>query len=122
MFAGDNITSQSLGRDKGEGAASWFKVAVDGFEFDPGPKARWKTNEEGMTRLLCAERLMGGDRTTLSYKRKLSDFPVTPLTNIWSDTVGQNQLGGEKIYIVQTALKIVERCILMTTDPGWCRR
>jgi adenine-specific DNA-methyltransferase len=118
IFAGDNITSQSLGRDKGEGAASWFKVAVDGFDFDPGPKARWKTNEEGMTRLLCAERLMGGDRTTLSYKRKLSDFPVTPLTNIWSDTVGQNQLGGEKIYIVQTALKIVERCILMTTDPG----
>lgn len=37
---------------------------------------------------------------------------------MWSDTVGQNQLGGEKIYIVQTALKIVERCLLMTTDPG----
>ena len=55
---------------------------------------------------------------TLSYKRLLSDFPVTPLSNVWADTVGQNQLGGEKIYIVQTALKIVERCLLMTTDPG----
>ena len=118
VFAGDNITSQSIGREKGEGAASWFTVAIDGYEFDPGPKARWKTNEEGMQRLLAADRLIGGDRTTLSYKRKLSDFPVTPLINIWTDTVGQNQLGGEKIYIVQTALKIVERCLLMTTDPG----
>jgi len=118
VFAGDNITSQSMGREKGEGAASWFKVAVDGYDFTPGPKARWKTNEEGMKRLLLANRLIGGDRTTLSYKRTLLDFPVTPLANVWSDTVGQNQLGGEKIYIVQTALKIVERCILMTTDPG----
>ena len=118
IFAGDNITSQSMGREKGEGAASWFKVNVDGYEFTPGPKARWKTNEEGMKRLQLAERLIGGDRSTLSYKRTLSDFPVTPLGNVWSDTVGQNQLGGEKIYIVQTALKIVERCILMTTDPG----
>jgi len=118
IFAGDNITSQSMGREKGEGAASWFKVQVDGYDFTPGPKARWKTNEEGMRRLLQAERLIGGQRTTLSYKRTLSDFPVTPLANVWSDTVGQNQLGGEKIYVVQTALKIVERCLLMTTDPG----
>lgn len=65
VFAGDNITSQSLGREKGEGAASWFKVSVDGYDFTPGAKARWKTNEEGMKRLLCAERLIGGDRTTL---------------------------------------------------------
>jgi adenine-specific DNA-methyltransferase len=118
IFAGDNITSQSLGRDKGEGASSWFKLDVDGFEFTPGLKARWKTNEQGMRRLKLAERLIGGDRSTLSYKRKLSDFPVSPLLNIWTDTVGQNQLGGEKLYVVQTALKIVERCLLMTTDPG----
>lgn len=118
VFAGDNITSQSLGREKGEGAASWFKISVDGFTFDPGPKARWKTNEEGMRRLFRAGRLMGGDRTTLSYKRKLTDFPVTPISDLWTDTVGQNQLGGEKLYVVQTANKIVQRCMLMTTEPG----
>ena len=118
VYAGDNITSQSIGRDKGEGAASWFEVEVDGYKFTPGLRGRWKTNEEGMTRLLHAGRLIGGNRMTLSYKRLLSDFPVTPLSNVWADTVGQNQLGGEKIYIVQTALKIVERCLLMTTDPG----
>jgi len=118
IFAGDNITSQSVGRQKGEGAASWFHVQVDGFDFTPGPKARWKSNEEGMGRLSRAERLIGGDRATLSYKRTLNDFPVSPLGNVWTDTVGQNQLGGEKVYVVQTALKIVERCLLMTTDPG----
>lgn len=118
VFAGDNITSQSIGRDKGEGASSWFRISVDGTPFDPGPKARWKTNEEGMRRLHGAERLIGGDRSTLSYKRHLDDFPVTPLSNVWTDTVGQNQLGGEKLYVVQTALKIVERCMLMTTRPG----
>lgn len=118
VFAGDNVTSQSMGREKGEGAASWFKIRVDGTDFTPGPKARWKTNEAGMTRLLMAERLIGGERSTLSYKRKLNDFPVSPLGSVWTDTVGQNQLGGEKVYIVQTALKIVERCMLMTTVPG----
>ena len=118
VYAGRDVTSQSIGRDKGEGAASWFEVEVDGYKFTPGLRGRWKTNEEGMRRLLHADRLIGGNRRTLSYKRFLSDFPVTPLSNVWTDTVGQNQLGGEKTYIVQTALKIVERCLLMTTDPG----
>ncbi|MBN1512020.1 MAG: transposase [Phycisphaerae bacterium] len=118
VYAGDNITSQSMGREKGEGAASWFRVSVDGRSFTPGPKARWKTNEQGMQRLLRAERLIGGDRTTMSYKRRLDDFPVTTLSNVWTDTVGQNQLGGEKVYVVQTALKVVERCMAMTTRPG----
>lgn len=118
IFAGDNITSQSMGREKGEGAASWFTVTVDGRGFNPGAKARWKTNEEGMRRIQLADRLMGGDRTTLSYKRKITDFPVTPLLNVWTDTVGQNQFAGEKMYVVQTAVKIVQRCMLLTTDPG----
>jgi len=118
VFAGDNITSQSMGREKGEGAASWFTVTVDGRSFTPGPKARWKTNEEGMARLLLAERLIGGDRTTLSYKRRFTDFPVSLILNVWTDTVGQNQFAGDKLYVVQTAVKIVQRCMLMTTDPG----
>lgn len=118
IFAGDNITSQSMGREKGEGAASWFTVSVEGRDFTPGSKARWKTNEEGMRRLQLADRLIGGDRTTLSYKRKLTDFPVSPLLNIWTDTVGQNQFAGDKLYVVQTAVKIVQRCMLLTTEPG----
>ncbi|WP_295446112.1 DNA methyltransferase [uncultured Thiodictyon sp.] len=52
------------------------------------------------------------------YMRFLEDYPVYVLTDIWTDTLGQNQFGGPKTYVVQTALTAVERCMLMATDPG----
>ena len=118
IYAADNLTSQSVGRAKGEGAASWFAVAIDGKEYRPSEKVRWKTNEEGMSRLLIASRVLvtGGEK--LAYLRYLDDFPALPLSDVWTDTVGQNQMGGDKLYVVQTANRIIERCILMTTDPG----
>ncbi|MCU1484401.1 MAG: methylase [Actinomycetia bacterium] len=116
-FGLDNMTSQSQGRAKGEGAASWFEIEVGGRKFTPGPQARWKTNAAGMHRLVIADRVRGAGRN-LGYVRYIDDFPAFPLTNLWTDTLGQNQFGGDKVYVVQTALKIVERCMLMTTDPG----
>jgi adenine-specific DNA-methyltransferase len=118
VFTAGNLTSQSVGRDKGEGAASWFTVKKDGKEYKPNLKVRWKTNELGMSRLLKAERVYASSGDELSYVRFFDDFPAQQLSNVWTDTVGQNQFGGEKIYVVQTALKMVERCLLMTTDPG----
>ncbi|MDX2089784.1 MAG: site-specific DNA-methyltransferase [Kofleriaceae bacterium] len=120
IFALDNITSQSIGREKGEGAACWFPVTLPGIgkPFLPPEKARWKTNEEGMRRLLAARRVDASSGGKLGYVRYLNDFPLYPLSNVWMDTVGQNQTGGDKLYVVQTALKAVQRCILMTTDPG----
>ena len=114
-FRLSDMTSQSMGRDKGEGSASWFPVSIEGIEIRPSIKARWKTNEEGMTRLLFANRLMKGKRT-LNYVRFIRDFPAMAITNVWAD-VGSS-VGGDKLYIVQTANKIIERCILMSTDPG----
>jgi len=118
IFTAGNLTSQSVGREKGEGAASWFVVRKDGKEYRPSLRVRWKTNEAGMERLLKADRVYatGGDQ--LAYVRFFDDFPAQQLSNVWTDTVGQNQFGGEKVYVVQTALRMVERCILMTTDPG----
>ena len=54
----------------------------------------------------------------LGYVRYFDDFPAQPLNNLWTDTVGQNQMGGEKLYVVQSAIKPVQRCVLMSTDPG----
>ncbi len=54
---------------------------------------------------------------TLSYIRFIDDFRVFPINNVWTDT-GASGFGDDKIYVVQTASKIVERCLLMTTDPG----
>jgi adenine-specific DNA-methyltransferase len=118
VFTAGNLTSQSVGREKGEGASSWFVVNKDGKEFRPSLKVRWKTNEVGMQRLLKADRIYATSGDELSYVRFFEDFPAQQLSNVWTDTVGQNQFGGEKVYVVQTALKMVERCILMTSDPG----
>ena len=118
IFTASNLTSQSVGREKGEGAASWFPVAYEGREYRPSLQLRWKTNQAGMNRLLMAHRVCATSGNLLAYVRYFRDFPVQQLANIWMDTIGQNQLGGEKVYVVQTALKIVQRCILMTSDPG----
>jgi len=118
IFAGDNLTSQSLGREKGEGAASWFDVEIDGRGYNPGRTARWKTNEAGMQRLLWAGRVLPTRGQKLSYVRYLDDFPAATFSEVWTDTLGQNQFGGDKTYVVQTALPVVQRCLLMTTNPG----
>jgi adenine-specific DNA-methyltransferase len=71
-----------------------------------------------MNRLLAAGRIHAGSGKNLGYIRFIDDFPASPLTNLWTDTVGQNQYGGPKMYVVQTALKAVQRCMLAATDPG----
>jgi adenine-specific DNA-methyltransferase len=82
---------------------------------DPGV---WKTDEAGMQRLIAAGRVHAGSGKYPGYIRYVDDFPASPLGNLWTDTVGQNQYGGPKIYVVQTALRAVQRCILAATDPG----
>jgi adenine-specific DNA-methyltransferase len=113
----DNLTSQSVGRVKGEGAASWFPVTIDGREFRPSMRNRWKTNEDGMARLLDARRLqVTGD--SLAYVRFIDDFPAFAISNVWGDIGGIQSRADPKVYVVQTATSAVERCVLMTTDPG----
>jgi len=105
----DNLTSSKPPGD--------FPVTFGGKVWRPA-KGYWKTGEEGMRRLIAANRVAAG-RTTLSYIRLLDDFPCFELNNIWTDTVGQNQFGsGGKVYAVQTANIALQRCLLMTTDPG----
>ena len=115
IYCLDNLTSQSVGRTKGEGAACWFPVAIGNREYLPTMSSRWKTNEEGMARLIRAERVEGaGNRA--GYVRYLRDFPVYPITNLWDDVM--SSFMADKVYVVQTNTKIVARCLLMTTDPG----
>ncbi|MBN9433605.1 MAG: site-specific DNA-methyltransferase [Bosea sp.] len=115
IYSLDNLTSQSMGRDKGEGAASWFPVDIEGETFRPSMTVRWKTNETGMRRLKISRRL-GYTSSRLGYVRYLDDFPVYPLSANWGD-VGASFMA-DKAYVVQTSPKVIQRCILMTTDPG----
>ncbi len=78
----------------------------------------WKTSREGMDELIRQRRVDVTKTGNLGYVRYFDDFLAMPISCLWTDTVGQNQLGGEKLYVVQSALKPIQRCILMTTDPG----
>ena len=115
IYSLDNLTSQSAGRDKGEGAASWFGVELDGRIHKPALSVRWKTNEQGMKRLKSAGRLEA-TKNRLGYVRYLADFPAVQITNRWDD-VGASFMA-DKTYVVQTSQTVIQRCILMTTDPG----
>lgn len=112
----DNITSQASGREKGEGAASWFPVELGGKTFRPTDTSRWKTNEAGMARLGQSERLAASGNT-LRYVRYLDDFRCFPIGPLWSDTTIAG-FASSKRYVVETDPPVIERCMLMTTDPG----
>ena len=112
----DNITSQSIGRDKGEGAASWFPVKIEGREILPSHKVRWKTNQQGMDRLQKAGRL-NASKNSLSYVRHLNDFIAASFHHIWTDTVISGS-SLDKNYVVETLPLVVQRCLLMATDPS----
>lgn len=115
IYSLDNLTSQSAGRDKGEGAASWFEVSLGRKTYKPSLTVRWKTNEEGMSRLKIAGRLEA-TASRIGYVRYLDDFPAVQINNRWDD-VGASFMS-DKIYVVQTSQSVIQRCLLMATDPG----
>ena len=73
----------------------------------------WVTNVEGMTKLANFKRFFP-EGVNLSYVQYIQDFPYKKLTNLWTDTSGANN----KIYAVQTSERPLQRCLLMTTNPG----
>lgn len=76
----------------------------------------WKSNLVGLERLAKAQRLIPR-KTSVSYVRFLDDFPVVPVSDIWLDTRWGFD-AGEKIYVVETNPRVVERCLAMASDPG----
>lgn len=90
-----------------------FPFSFKGETFLPG-KQYWKTHEQGLKRCAEANRLQSSGRT-LFYRMFLDDFPCVVYSNIWTDT---QPSFGDKVFVVQTATKVIQRCLLMTTDPG----
>ncbi|MFI6075817.1 site-specific DNA-methyltransferase [Actinoplanes sp. NPDC051343] len=88
---------------------------LHGKSFTPG-NGTFRTDAEGMKRLELAGRLLPSGKT-LSFLRYLDDFPFKPRSDIWDDT-RISGFGDKKTYVVQTAARVVERCVLMSTDPG----
>ncbi|MCY4322834.1 MAG: site-specific DNA-methyltransferase [Gammaproteobacteria bacterium] len=81
--------------------------------FNAGDSSHWKTGTGGRSRLVKADRIVMLN-TSLRYKRFFQDYPIKAIYNIWTDLGGATDMS----YVVQTATKLVQRCLLMSTDPG----
>ncbi len=92
-----------------------FPFSFRGVVFRPGPGG-WKSNNVGFHRLAKADRIMAREKS-VSYVRFLEDFPVVPISELWTD-VRWGFDASLKRYVVETNPRVVQRCILMTTDPG----
>ncbi|MCY4613070.1 MAG: DNA methyltransferase [Nitrospira sp.] len=90
-----------------------FPFEYKGKVYTPTTGKSWKTNLEGMNRLISANRLHATAKA-LRYVLYHEDFPVMELANVWTDTLGATG----KHYVVQTVATAIQRCLLMTTDPG----
>ena len=87
-------------------------VEIDGVFYPSGGNS-WKISPSHLPRLYSAGRVVP-QKTRLVFKRYANDFPCVPISNIWGGLGGAS----DKLYVVQTNVKIVARCMLMTTDPG----
>lgn len=114
VFRIDNIISQ------GSSETTIRTFSFQGSTFDCGTNSHWKTNpENGMPRLAKSNRVVASSRGKLGYVRYFEDFRIQRMSNLWSDIGGSVQSRSDpKIYVVQTGTALVQRCILMATDPG----
>jgi adenine-specific DNA-methyltransferase len=107
----DNILSQ--GRAKERQPFQFRGKTYDSWE----KNSHWKANyPDGMERLARANRVHVAENS-IQYVRFHTDFDAAVHGNIWTDT-GSGNFTDEKVYVVQTNTKVIERCILMATDPG----
>lgn len=115
LFMTGDLTSQRQGRPSGPGSAMHFPIEIDGHSFEPRGGRGWTTTRSGIESLARADRLMMRGNS-IYYIRYYDDFPVTPISNEWRDTA--SGFMRDKVYVVQTNQKVIQRCLLMTTDPG----
>src|SRR5690606_26115169 len=115
---GELICSAQNLRSQGGGDERNRTFELNGMQFDCGPNHHWKTPPRpGLERLSKCNRLQINGNTP-NYLRFVIDNPVYPINDRWLDTAVAGFSGDTKRYVVETPTKVVERCILMTTDPG----
>lgn len=107
----DNLTSQRPAQ-----GADLKEFLFEGKIYTPG-KGTFKTDLRGLKALSKSRRLEATSSGKLYYVRYIDDFPVFPMSNQWNDTSVAG-FAADKIYVVQSSTKVIQRCLLMATDPG----
>ena len=111
LFRDQGMTSRT-----GSGTTT-FDVLFRGRQYRPS-SGGWRTSQTGFTRVMKADRILPTG-STLSFKKFFDDFAAISVDNLWADVSGGvTSRSDPKVYIVQTGTHVVQRCILMTTDPG----
>jgi adenine-specific DNA-methyltransferase len=111
LFRDQGLTSRSAS------ATTIFPISAFGKTYEPSTGG-WRTSETGMARVLRSDRILKTGQT-LSYRKYFDDFYALSIDNFWADVSGGiTSRADPKIYVVQTATSIIERCLLMTTDAG----
>ena len=100
--------------ERGNDPERRFSVNLDGSDFIPKDGYVWRGKKDQIQRLIDKKRLVR-TREGYGYKFYISDFPAIEITNLWEDTAGKVT---DMIYVVQTNEKIIQRCMLMSSDPG----
>ena len=109
-FRTANLTSQGANTEDLE------PFEYEGKKFTPSANNHWKPGRKKLPILANKNRLVAVGNT-LAFKRFIDDFPVVAINNLWTDTI-ESTFAIDRRYVVQTAQKVIQRCILMTTDPG----
>ena len=110
LYEPDNLQGQGSAREP-------QPFTFEGKVYEPGANSHWKANyPDGLERLADADRIHVA-ANSIRYRRFASDFPYKERGNLWTDTL-TGSFTEEKMYVVQTNPKVVERCLLMTSDPG----
>lgn len=110
LYKPDNIQSQGAAKEP-------QPFAFEGKTYRPGNNSHWKASfPDGMGRLAAAGRIHIA-KNSIQYRRFADDFPYEEIGNIWTDTQ-TGSFTDEKIYVVQTNVKVTERCMLLATEPG----
>jgi len=95
---------------------SRFEYQFHRVGYRPAGARGWSTNRQGLMRAELADRMWVAG-TTLMWKDYHSDYPYRPRVSLWDD-IRSSGFGSEKVYVVQTQPEVIQRCVLMTTDPG----
>lgn len=108
IILGGPITSQDPSKNS-------FVFNYKGKNYSCPASRHWSTDEKGLNRLASKNRILE-TKDFLNFKIYFDDFPVVNLSNMWNDTMGTAEQN--KQYVCQTSTKPIQRCVLMTTDPG----
>ena len=98
------------------GESARFVLEFEGKSYSPPSVGGWRTSIQGFSRAARASRLMARGRN-VAFRQCNEDYPFVQMSNIWTDTLFVS-FGSDKTFVVQTNPKVIQRCILMTTDPG----